>query len=307
MIEIKNLTKRFGSLEAIRNISLSVGPGEILGFLGPNGAGKSTTMKLVTGYLTPSAGRISVCGHDMATDPRRAQALIGYLPEGAPCYEDMSVRSFLEFIAEIRGFRREQRQTKVASVIETMNLDSVLEQRIETLSKGFKRRVGLAQAIIHDPQVLILDEPTDGLDPNQKHQVREMIRGLSQDKIVIISTHILEEVTAVCTRAVIISEGQIVSDCTPTELEERSKYHNAVTIDLAEENDLVKDLKDLDQVDDVEVSNSGLRLTIFSKDKRPIINEISALVYQKGLNLRAMYVEKGRLDQVFRAITAGEA
>lgn len=307
MIEIKNLTKRFGSLEAIRDLSLNVEPGEILGFLGPNGAGKSTTMKLVTGYLTPSGGRISVCGHDIETDTRAAQALIGYLPEGAPCYEDMNVRSFLEFIAEIRGFRREQRHTKVASVVETMDLDSVLEQKIETLSKGFKRRVGLAQAIIHDPKVLILDEPTDGLDPNQKHQVREMIRGLSEDKIVIISTHILEEVTAVCTRAVIISEGKIVSDCTPTELEERSKYHNAVTIDFSEENDFANDLKDLDQVDDVEVSNNGLRLTIFSKDKQPIINEISELVYQKGLNVQALYVEKGRLDQVFRAITVGEA
>ena len=222
MIEISRLTKRFAQHTAVDDLSFSVQPGEVLGFLGPNGAGKSTTMKMLTGFLAPTSGTASIHGFDIQTQTLQAQRLIGYLPEGAPCYGDMRVRGFLEFIAEVRGYRGAQKRERVARVAEQLELESVREQSIETLSKGFKRRVGVAQAILHDPRVLILDEPTDGLDPNQKHQVRELIRGLARERIVIISTHILEEVDAVCNRAIIIAGGRLLADATPKELAARS-------------------------------------------------------------------------------------
>jgi ABC-2 type transport system ATP-binding protein len=222
MIEISHLTKRYGSLTAVDDISFNVEPGQVLGFLGPNGAGKSTTMKMITGFLTPTSGTVRVCGHDVEGAPLAAKACMGYLPEGAPCYAEMSVRSFLEFIADVRGLADERRRARLDDVIARLELESVLEQAIETLSKGFKRRVGLAQALLHDPQVLILDEPTDGLDPNQKHQVRTLINAMSKDKIIVISTHILEEVDAVCNRAIIIAEGRILADEAPKALAARS-------------------------------------------------------------------------------------
>jgi ABC-2 type transport system ATP-binding protein len=222
MIEIRNLSKRYGALTAVNDISFSVGAGEVLGFLGPNGAGKSTTMKMITGFLTPTAGTISVCGHDVETNPLAAKACMGYLPEGAPSYGEMTVRGFLEFIADIRGLPADKRRVRLEDVIARLQLESVLEQMIETLSKGFKRRVGLAQALIHDPQVLILDEPTDGLDPNQKQQVRELISTMAKDKIIVISTHILEEVDAVCNRAIIIANGKLLADDTPKALAKRA-------------------------------------------------------------------------------------
>jgi ABC-2 type transport system ATP-binding protein len=222
MIEIRNLTKRYGELTAVNDISFTVRPGEVLGFLGPNGAGKSTTMKMITGFLAPTSGAITVCGHDVESDPLAAKARMGYLPEGAPSYGEMSVRGFLEFIADIRRLSGDQRRARLDDVIGRLQLGSVLEQMIETLSKGFKRRVGLAQALLHDPQVLILDEPTDGLDPNQKHQVRTLINDMSKDKIIVISTHILEEVDAVCNRAIIIAGGKLLADATPKELAARA-------------------------------------------------------------------------------------
>jgi len=222
MIEIKNLTKRFGTLLAVDNLSFSVSEGEVLGFLGPNGAGKSTTMKMLTGFLGASSGSISICGLDIANESLAAKKIMGYLPEGAPCYGDMSVESFLEFIADIRQIPAANKKQVIADVVKKIELQSVLGQSIDTLSKGFKRRVGLAQAILHDPKVLILDEPTDGLDPNQKHQVRQLIKNLAKDKIVIISTHILEEVTAVCTRAIIINHGKLIIDDTPAGLASRT-------------------------------------------------------------------------------------
>lgn len=222
MIEISHLTKSYGSLLAVNDISFTVGPGEVLGFLGPNGAGKSTTMKMITGFLTPTAGTIRVCGHDVATAPLAAKACMGYLPEGAPSYAEMTVRSFLEFIANVRGLTGDVRKRRLDDVIQRLALGSVLEQAIETLSKGFKRRVGLAQALLHDPQVLILDEPTDGLDPNQKHQVRTLISEMSREKIIVISTHILEEVDAVCNRAIIIAGGRLLADDTPKNLASRA-------------------------------------------------------------------------------------
>lgn len=221
MIEIKHLSKRYGALTAVNDISFSVGAGQVLGFLGPNGAGKSTTMKMITGFLSPTSGSISVCGHDVENDALAAKACMGYLPEGAPSYAEMTVRGFLEFIAEVRGLAPDKRRSRLDDVISRLALDSVLEQMIETLSKGFKRRVGLAQALIHDPQVLILDEPTDGLDPNQKHEVRSLISTMAKDKIIVISTHILEEVDAVCNRAIIIANGKILADDTPKGLAAR--------------------------------------------------------------------------------------
>jgi ABC-2 type transport system ATP-binding protein len=222
MIEIRNLSKRYGALTAVDDISFTVSPGQVLGFLGPNGAGKSTTMKMITGFLTPTAGSVSVSGHDVETNPLAAKACMGYLPEGAPSYGEMTVRGFLEFIADVRGLSGDRRRARLDDVIGRLQLNSVLEQMIETLSKGFKRRVGLAQALLHDPQVLILDEPTDGLDPNQKHQVRAIINDMAKDKIIVISTHILEEVDAVCNRAIIISGGKLLADDTPKELAKRA-------------------------------------------------------------------------------------
>ncbi len=214
MIEINNLTKIFDQFTAIDDLCFTVKEGEVLGFLGPNGAGKSTTMKLITGFLSPSHGTISIDGFDISKRPIEAKSLMGYLPEGAPSYGDMTTLEFLNFVAQVRGYRGEEITRRVKHVLDEVELNSVSQQTIETLSKGFKRRVGLAQAIMHDPKVLILDEPTDGLDPNQKHHVRELIKNLARDKIVIISTHILEEVTAVCSRAIIIAQGKIVADGT---------------------------------------------------------------------------------------------
>ena len=222
MIEIENLVKNFGPFTAVDGISFTVEAGQVLGFLGPNGAGKSTTMKMITGFLAPTSGTISVCGHAVNGDARAAKQQMGYLPEGAPSYGEMTPAQFLQFIADVRGLKGKLRQDRLGTVIEQLHLKQVINQPIETLSKGFKRRVGLAQAIVHDPKVLIMDEPTDGLDPNQKHEVRELIKGMAQDKIVVISTHILSEVDAVCSRAIIITNGKIVADETPQDLIARS-------------------------------------------------------------------------------------
>ncbi len=215
MIEVENLVRRFGAFTAVDGVSLSVVKGEVLGFLGPNGAGKSTTMKMITGFLTPTSGRIRIAGVDLEDDALAAKRIIGYLPEGAPAYPDMTPRSFLTFIADVRGLNATERSWRLDKVIDQVNLKGVLDQPIDTLSKGYKRRVGLAQAILHDPPVLILDEPTDGLDPNQKHEVRELIRIMAPEKAIMISTHLLEEVEAVCTRAVIIARGRVVAEGAP--------------------------------------------------------------------------------------------
>src|SRR5215475_9819759 len=230
MIEIQNLTKRFGPVTAVANLSLLVKPGEVLGFLGPNGAGKSTTMKMVTGYLAPDEGTARICGHDIVGDTIAAQRKLGYLPEGAPAYGEMTPRQFLHFIAGVRQLTGTAAKSATERAVAGTELGSVMDQPIETLSKGFRRRVGLAQAILHDPEVLILDEPTDGLDPNQKHEVRELIRSMGSTKAIIVSTHILEEVDAVCDRAIIIDHGRIVSDGTPHQLHARSPDYNAVSL-----------------------------------------------------------------------------
>lgn len=305
MIEIRNLTKRFAQHTAVDDLSFSVQPGEVLGFLGPNGAGKSTTMKMLTGFLAPTSGTASILGCDIQTQTLEAQRQIGYLPEGAPCYGDMTVRGFLEFIAEVRGFRGAEKTLRVQSAVEQVELETVLEQSIETLSKGFKRRVGLAQAILHDPRVLILDEPTDGLDPNQKHQVRQLIQGLARDKIVIISTHILEEVTALCTRAVVIAHGRLLADGTPLELESRSRYHQAVTLVADEALDQAA-LAALPGVAGVEENAREHSLSVLAQPGAVIFPQVNTLIAERGWKVRELNVERGRLDEVFRTLTRGE-
>lgn len=305
MIEIRNLTKRFAQHTAVDDLSFTVQPGEVLGFLGPNGAGKSTTMKMLTGFLAPTSGTASIFGCDIRTRTLQAQRQIGYLPEGAPCYGDMTVRGFLGFIAEVRGLRGAEKKQRVDRAVAQVELEKVLEQSIETLSKGFKRRVGLAQAILHDPRVLILDEPTDGLDPNQKHQVRQLIQGLACDKIVIISTHILEEVTALCTRAVVIAQGRLLADGTPLELESRSRYHQAVTLVADEALDQAA-LAALPGVAGIEENTRESSLSVLARPGEVIFPQVSALIAERGWKIRELNVERGRLDEVFRSLTRGE-
>ena len=240
MLEIESLTKRFDTVTAVAGLSLTVRPGEVLGFLGPNGAGKTTTMKMVTGYLAPDGGTARICGHDIVTDTLAAQRRLGYLPEGAPAYGEMTPREFLTFICRVRGLCGGLARAARDVAIGHTGLGPVLDRPIETLSKGFRRRVGLAQAILHDPEVLILDEPTDGLDPNQKHTVRALIRAIAPTKTIVISTHLLEEVEAICTRAIVIDRGRIVADGTPRELMMQSPsgkldelFRSLTTSDLA--------------------------------------------------------------------------
>ncbi|MGZ5988609.1 MAG: ABC transporter ATP-binding protein [Rhizomicrobium sp.] len=312
MIEIEGLTKRFGPFTAVNDLSLRVAKGEVLGFLGPNGAGKSTTMKMITGFLAPTSGCVRVCGHDVEMDQIAAQTCIGYLPEGAPAYGDMTARQFLLFIAEVRGFKAADARARVQAVVAKTELEGVLDQPIETLSKGFKRRVGLAQAILHDPPVLIMDEPTDGLDPNQKHSVRTLIRAMAAEKAIIVSTHLLEEVEAICSRAVIIDRGQIVADGTPAQLLTRSRYHNAVTITVpeAQRETVTAKLKSLSSLASVEGEkrDGGLfQITAFPRNNNLLIEDVSALAVREKWDVRELHAEAGRLDEVFRAITTHDA
>ena len=231
LLEVHSLTKKFGPLTAVDDVSFSVAQGEVVGFLGPNGAGKSTTMKMIAGFLAPTSGHVQVNGHDVVDQPIEIKRCIGYLPEGSPLYGDMTAKALLKFVAEIRGFRGAERRRRIDDVVAKVHLEEVLYQPIETLSKGFKRRVGLAQAILHDPELLVLDEPTDGLDPNQKHEVRELLQSMAAGKAIIISTHILEEVDAVCSRAMIIARGRILIDGTPEELRAGASAGGAQSLD----------------------------------------------------------------------------
>lgn len=312
LLEIEGLTKRFGPITAVDDISFSVDRGEVLGFLGPNGAGKSTAMKMITGYLSPTAGNITVCGYDVRRDPIDVKRRIGYLPEGAPLYGDMTPDSLLNFVCDIRQLSREQKQRGLDHAIESLHLQRVMRQPIETLSKGYKRRVGLAQAIIHDPEVLILDEPTDGLDPNQKHEVRDLLDRMSSTKAIIISTHILEEVDAVCSRAIIISQGRIVADQKPSQLEERSRYHNAVGIRIAADGveRCISVLNDISEVQSVQqmVHPGGLsELVAFPVDGGTILGHVRTAIDSNNLDVAEMFVERGRLEDVFRDLTLGAA
>ena len=303
-IEAQQLCKNYGSLVAVDHLSFEVGAGEVLGFLGPNGAGKSTTMKMLTGFLAPTAGTAVINGHDIVHDSLAARRDIGYLPEGAPSYGEMTVRKFLEFIARARGFEGRKAAGKADAAIERLNLRGVTEQPIETLSKGFKRRVGLAQAILHDPQVLILDEPTDGLDPNQKHEVRHLIRDMSSEKIIVISTHLLEEVHALCNRAMIISDGRLLVDDTPEGLIARSRYHDAVTLVVEEPQRVASVLSELPQARKVELREG--ELTVFPAPGERLFQVVSDAVRDNGWKVSELRLEAGRLDEVFRQVTRGE-
>jgi ABC-2 type transport system ATP-binding protein len=307
MIETSKLTKHYGDLTAVDGISFRVETGQVLGFLGPNGAGKSTTMKMIAGFLAPSAGTAMVCGYDVETQPIEAKRAIGYLPEGAPSYGEMMPRAFLEFVADIRGLVGEQRRRRVDDAIERLHLEGVLAQPIDTLSKGFKRRVGLAQAILHDPPVLILDEPTDGLDPNQKHEVRALINAMARDKIIVISTHILEEVHAVCNRAIIIADGKLLADATPAELEARSRYHMAVSLSAPNPDAAREALARIPEIANIEIDPQDHRLTAFPRQGRQIFAAVSDALQAQGIAVSELQLEGGRLDEVFRAITQPHA
>jgi ABC-2 type transport system ATP-binding protein len=311
LIEADRLSKSFGPIRAVDEISLQVSRGEVLGFLGPNGAGKSTTMKLLTGFLEPDSGSARVCSFDVVEQPKAAKACLGYLPEGAPAYGDMTPAGFLNFIAEIRGFDGPAKSKRIDSAIERTGLESVVGQRIDTLSKGYKRRVGLAQAILHDPAVLIMDEPTDGLDPNQKHHVRELIAEMAKDKAIIVSTHILEEVEAVCTRAVVIDRGRIVADGTAEDLQRRMPYHNAVAIriEAARADAVAGALSTLHQVAKVErlpAVNGHIQLRALPRNGVTIAGDVAALLRDRSITVEEMFVERGRLDEVFRQITTSD-
>ena len=308
MIECQELTKQFGPLLAVDNLSFQVSPGEVLCFLGPNGAGKTTTMRIIAGFLPPTSGGARVCGFDVETQPTQAKRKIGYLPEGAPSYPEMTARSFLEFIADTRELKGAHRQARLDEVFGLLHLEPVLEQTIDTLSKGYRRRVGLAQAILHDPEVLILDEPTDGLDPNQKHEVRQLINRMSASKTIIISTHLLEEVDAVCNRAIIIAGGRILADDTPANLEARSRFHNAVSLRPADPSKLQTlrgEIDALPEVVETELDSKSERLTAFFKDQRLSLKTVNELADSRGWELSELHLESGRLDEVFRTITGG--
>jgi ABC-2 type transport system ATP-binding protein len=302
MIDVQSLTKEFGPIRAVDNVSFKVTKGEVLGFLGPNGAGKSTTMKMIAGFLTPTHGRAAVCGHDVEREPIAAKSCLGYLPEGAPLYVDMTPAAFLSFIADIRGFRGAERRKRIDRAVQLAQLETVYNQPIDTLSKGFKRRVGLAQALLHDPEVLVLDEPTDGLDPNQKHDVREIIREMAPEKTIVISTHILEEVDAICSRAIIITAGRIVADGTPKELEGRSRKHLSVLLKMRAVPAAAQQmLSKLPGVEAVEIVPGGLQ--VLPKPNEAIYSAVESLVRERAWPVDDIEFARGQLEDMFREIT----
>jgi ABC-2 type transport system ATP-binding protein len=309
MIKVQNLVKLFGAKRAVDGISFSVERGEVLGFLGPNGAGKSTTMRMITGFIPPSDGAVTVGGFDMVDDPIPAKKLIGYLPENAPAYTDMTVNGFLNFTAEIRGLRGDAKKKAVSRVVEMCFLEAVLHQSVDTLSKGYRHRTCFAQSIIHDPDVLILDEPTDGLDPNQKHEVRTLIRKMGEKKAIIFSTHILEEVDAVCSRAIIIDRGKIVANGTPQELRQKSDWAGAVTLRISGINgqtasQKLMQLSTVKRTEIVKESATGVTIKVFPKSdgtNGALAQSIADAAL--GWRILELHTEEGRLDDVFRSIT----
>jgi len=311
MIVVDALSKQFGQFQAVDEISFEVQRGEVVGFLGPNGAGKSTTMKMLTCYLPPTSGNAEVNGFSIYSQTLQVQEQIGYLPESAPSYNEMQVEEFLSFIGEVRGYTGSELRRRVGRVLELTSLQEARKQIIDTLSKGFRQRTCLAQALIHDPPVLILDEPTDGLDPNQKHEVRELIRRMSEERTILISTHILEEVEAVCSRALIISEGRLVGLGTPDELLSQSIYRNAITLSVSGVNaeTLLEDLNSLEQVYSVErledMPNGAITVRVFPKDRESISSELEKFLKKKKMSIEQFFVERGRLDEVFRKLTLG--
>lgn len=308
MIEVQALTRRYGFFTAVDHLSFNVTAGEVLGFLGPNGAGKSTSMKMLTGFLAPSSGTAIINGHDIRSERIAVQRLIGYLPEGAPLYGEMTVTQMLKFAGQIRGMNGAECQRAVDQAIERLNLQKVRHQPTDTLSKGFKRRVGLALAILHNPKVLVMDEPTDGLDPNQKHEVRNLIQEMAADRTIIVSTHILEEVEAVCSRAIIIAGGKLVADDTPAGLIRRSRFHNAVSLSVAEGSGLdarqvASILSELPEAANVEVN--GVEVTVFPDGDVDLLSAVNNKRDEHHWQVKSMRLEAGRMDEVFRQITLG--
>ena len=309
MIEVRKLVKKFGAISAVDGISFTVQPRQVLGFLGPNGAGKSTTMKIITGFIPPTSGTVLVGGKDVQEDPIGVRLQIGYLPENAPSYAEMTVTEFLRFIAEVRGFRGAERDARVDRVTELTAMADVRHQIIDTLSKGYRQRVCFAQSLVHDPPVLIMDEPTDGLDPNQKHEMRQVIRQMGEEKTIVLSTHILEEMEAVCNRAIIIARGKIVADGTPDELAARSRYQNAVILRTQTASDgLVEQLRAVAGVSAVErtpaISGGATTFSIFPENNRVILPEVTRFLEQNKIAFEEVFVERGRIDEVFREVTA---
>jgi len=311
MIEVDHLTKKYGSFIAVDDVSFQVEKGEILGFLGPNGAGKSTTMKMLSCFITPTSGTAKVVGKDILADSLEVKENIGYLPESAPSYQNMTVIEFLNFIASIRGFNAREKAERVEKIIKTTSLDKVRYQTIDTLSKGYKQRVGFAQALIHDPPVLILDEPTDGLDPNQKREVRNLIRKMSQEKAIILSTHILEEMEAVCTRAIIIDQGKIVANGSPESLLKESSMYNVISVLLTQEpgDSILESLRAMDNVEKVNVlkieGEAGTKLQVIPVQKSDILHDVKSTLTKSGIEYNEIYREKGFMDEVFWNLTLG--
>jgi ABC-2 type transport system ATP-binding protein len=320
MIKVENLTKTFGAKRAVDGVSFSVEPGEVLGFLGPNGAGKSTTMRMLTGFLPPTSGTVKVGGFDMSEQPIPAKKLLGYLPESAPAYTDMTVFGFLSFAAEIRGLRGDAKKSAINRVVELCFLDSVLHQNVDTLSKGYRHRTCFAQSIIHDPDILVLDEPTDGLDPNQKHEIRQLIRKMGEKKAIIFSTHILEEVDAACTRAIIIDRGRIVANGTPAELRGKSEWAGAVTLRVHNmaANEVQGKLNQLRSAKRVVVqgnvgtdgrdarATTPVTVTVFPRTAGDGDLTREVIAATNGWQISELRTEEGRLDEVFYKITMPE-
>jgi ABC-2 type transport system ATP-binding protein len=308
LIDVDSISKRFGAISAVEQVSFRVARGDVLGFLGPNGAGKTTTMRMIVGFLPPSAGTAIVCGADVRRNPVAVKRSLGYLPEGAPLYGDMTPAGLLNFVAAVRGLSGAKRRERIDEVVARMQLDEVLQQPIDTLSKGFRRRVALAQAILHDPEVLVLDEPTDGLDPNQKHEVRDLILAMAAEKAIVVSTHILEEVEAICNRAIIIARGRIVADGTPEELRSRSEWHNAVMLrlraEIAEQAiGVLTALPEVARVGRVGLVNGMASLLVVPRQGDPILDAVAGAVRRQQLEVAELFTERGRLDDVFRRIT----
>src|SRR5437762_7271870 len=306
MIKVHNLAKAFGTKRAVDGVSFSVERGEVLGFLGPNGAGKSTTMRMITGFIPPTEGKVTVGGFDMVENPIPAKRMIGYLPENAPAYTDMTVHGFLNFAAEIRGLRGDAKKKAVNRVVEMCFLETVLHQSVETLSKGYRHRTCFAQSIIHDPDVLVLDEPTDGLDPNQKHEVRGLIKRMGEKKAIIFSTHILEEVDAACSRAIIIDRGKIVANGTPQELRRKSEWAGAVTLRVKgvagpSLSQRLTQLSTVKRTTIVKEEAGGVTARVFPKNNGALARSIAEAA--QGWRIEELHTEEGRLEEVFRSIT----
>ncbi|MEL0184594.1 MAG: ABC transporter ATP-binding protein [Hyphomicrobiales bacterium] len=307
-IVLTNLHKSFGDHKAVNNVSLNVKVGQILGFIGPNGSGKSTTMKMATGYLQPDSGSSNICGIDIEKNPKEAKKLIGYLPEGAPAYGEMTTIGFLNFIADIRGYFGKQRSIQIDKAVERARIKHVLHQQIDTLSKGYKRRVGLSQAILHDPKILILDEPTDGLDPNQKHHVRELITEISRTTAIIVSTHILEEVDAVCSGVLLINKGNIVLDGSASQLRSKVESHNSVQIkvnpnDVENLKRLLLTISGVSKIETVNETENNVNVHIYPKENRIILTEIAKIIADNKFPINDIHQNHIALDEAFRKLT----